>query len=113
MQKKKNKTVGYSLILLMSVRARVTGENDVKCTLLSKSTRRSLFLEEERVAEALTRYYGVEEILLPPRKLGERMPSFLMEFYNSLVREMAHALSAEAIEEESVTAVDGTYIVHT
>ncbi|KYQ52600.1 Hydrocephalus-inducing protein [Trachymyrmex zeteki] len=44
----------------------------------------NLFLEEERIAEALTRYYGVKEILLPPRKLGERMPLSLMEFYNSL-----------------------------
>ncbi|XP_072764383.1 hydrocephalus-inducing protein homolog [Anoplolepis gracilipes] len=64
----------------------------------------SLFLEEERLAEALTRYYGVEEILLPPRKLGERMPSFLMEFYNSLMSEMGYALSTEAIEEKSITA---------
>lgn len=37
------------------------------------------------------------------------MPSFIMEFYNSLVREMARALSAEAIEEESVSALDGIY----
>ncbi|XP_011879968.1 PREDICTED: uncharacterized protein LOC105568710 [Vollenhovia emeryi] len=63
----------------------------------------SLFLEEERIAEALTCYYGVKEILLPPRKLGERMPSSLMEFYNSLMNEMAYALSAEAIEKKSAT----------
>ncbi|XP_025153466.1 uncharacterized protein LOC112588280 [Harpegnathos saltator] len=33
------------------------------------------------------------------------MPSFLMEFYNSLVSEMAHALSAEAIEKGNVSAL--------
>ncbi|KAG5334606.1 HYDIN protein, partial [Acromyrmex charruanus] len=66
----------------------------------------SLFLEEERIAEALTRYYGVKEILLPPRKLGERMPSSLMEFYNSLKSEMAYALSAEAIEKKSATVLN-------
>lgn len=69
----------------------------------------SLFLEERQIAEALTRYYGVKEILLPPRKLGERMPSALMEFYNSLMSEMAYALSAEAIEEKSATTLNGTY----
>lgn len=69
----------------------------------------SLFLEERQIAEALTRYYGVKEILLPPRKLGERMPSSLMEFYNSLMSEMAYALSAEAIEEKNVTTLNGTY----
>ncbi|XP_036144321.1 LOW QUALITY PROTEIN: hydrocephalus-inducing protein [Monomorium pharaonis] len=82
--------------------------NDVECTLLNKPMRYSLFLEEERIAEALTRYYGVKEILLPPRKLGERMPSSLMEFYNNLMSEMANALSAEVIEEKSATALDGT-----
>jgi len=41
--------------------------NDVECTLLK--CRCSLFLEEKRIAEGLTRYYGVKEILLPPRKL--------------------------------------------
>ncbi|KYN44368.1 Hydrocephalus-inducing protein [Trachymyrmex septentrionalis] len=65
----------------------------------------SLFLEEQ-IAEALTRYYGVKEILLPPRKLGERMPSSLMEFYNSLKSEMAYALSAEAIEKKSATVLN-------
>lgn len=69
----------------------------------------SLFLEEERIAEILTRYYGVKEILLPLRKLGERMPSSLMEFYNSLKNEMAYALSAEAIEEKNATTLNGTY----
>lgn len=69
----------------------------------------SLFLEEERIAEALTRYYGVKEILLPPRKLEERMPSSLMEFYNSLMSEMAYALSAEAIEGKSATVLNGAY----
>lgn len=69
----------------------------------------SLFLEEERIAEALTRYYGVREILLPPRKLGEKMPSSLMEFYNSLMSEMAYALSEKAIEEKNTTAFNGTY----
>ncbi|XP_039306782.1 hydrocephalus-inducing protein homolog [Solenopsis invicta] len=66
----------------------------------------SLFLEEERITEALTRYYGVKEILLPPRKLGERMPSSLMEFYNSLMSEMAYTLSAEVIEEKSTTTLN-------
>lgn len=79
------------------------------CILLNKSIRCSLFLEEERIAEALTRYYGVKEILLPLRKLGERIPSSLMEFYNSLMSEMAYALSAEAIEEKNATALNGTY----
>jgi len=79
----------------------------VECTLLK--CRCSLFLEEKRIAEGLTRYYGVKEILLPPRKLGERMPSSLMEFYNSLMSEMAYALSAEAIEEKSATALNGIY----
>lgn len=81
----------------------------MECTLLNKPTRCSLFLEDERIAEALTRYYGVKEILLPPRKLGERMPSSLMEFYNSLMSEMAYALSAEVIEEKSATAFNSTY----
>lgn len=76
--------------------------------LLNKLRRvRSFFPEEERAVEALTRYYGVKEILLPPRKLGERLPSFLMEFYNSLVNEMVYALSAETIEEGSVAALSG------
>ncbi|XP_011690792.1 PREDICTED: hydrocephalus-inducing protein-like [Wasmannia auropunctata] len=66
----------------------------------------SLFREEEQIAEALTRYYGVKEILLPHRKLRERIPSSLMEFYNSLMSEMAHALSAEVIEEKSATALN-------
>ena len=74
--------------------------------------RYSLFLEEQ-IAEALTRYYGVKEILLPPRKLGERMPSSLMEFYNSLKSEMAYALSAEAIEKKSATVLNGIYIKST
>ncbi|XP_077269229.1 uncharacterized protein LOC143901120 [Temnothorax americanus] len=34
------------------------------------------------------------------------MPSSLIEFYNSLMSEMAYALSAEAIEEKSVTALN-------
>ncbi|KAL6429111.1 hypothetical protein ACFW04_008116 [Cataglyphis niger] len=70
----------------------------------SSTSVNSLFLEEERLAEALTRYYGVEEILLPPRKLGEKMPLLLMEFYNNLMSEMSYALSTEAIEEKSITA---------
>lgn len=83
----------------------------VECALRNKLRRvRSLFPEEERAAEALIRYYGAKEILLPPRKLGERMPSFLMEFYNSLVSEMAHALSAGAIEGENVVALNGISI---
>lgn len=69
----------------------------------------SLFLEEERIAETLTRYYGIKEILLPPRKLGEKMPSSLMEFYNSLMNEMAYALSAKAIEGKSATVLNGAY----
>ncbi|XP_014477569.1 PREDICTED: hydrocephalus-inducing protein homolog [Dinoponera quadriceps] len=66
----------------------------------------SLFPEEERAAEVLIRYYGVKEILLPPRKLGERMPTFLMEFYNSLVSEMEYALSARTIEEGTVATLN-------
>ncbi|XP_018395305.1 PREDICTED: hydrocephalus-inducing protein homolog [Cyphomyrmex costatus] len=59
----------------------------------------SFFLEEERIAEALTRYYGVKEILLPPRKLGERMPPSLMEFYNSLKKYQETACrSAKALQ---------------
>ncbi|KAL6255305.1 hypothetical protein P5V15_013645 [Pogonomyrmex californicus] len=67
---------------------------------------KNLFLEEERIAEALTRYYGVKEILLPPRKLEERIPSSLMEFYNSLISEMAYALSAEAIKGRSAITLN-------
>lgn len=59
---------------------------------------------------ALTRYYGVKEILLPPRKLGQRIPSFLMEFYNGLMSEMAQALSARAIEQENAIVPNGIYI---
>lgn len=75
--------------------------------LSNESMRCSFFLEEERIVEALTCYYGVKEILLPPRKLGERMPSSLMEFYNSLMSEMAYTLSAEAIEDKSATVFNG------
>nr|XP_012234643.1 PREDICTED: uncharacterized protein LOC105679292 [Linepithema humile] len=67
---------------------------------------KKILLKEDRAAEALTRYYGVKEILLPPRKLGERMPSFLIEFYNSLMSEMAYALSSETIEDKSVTTLN-------
>ncbi|XP_019884344.2 hydrocephalus-inducing protein homolog [Camponotus floridanus] len=70
----------------------------------SSTSVNSLFLEEERLAEALTCYYGIKEILLPSRKPGERMPSLLMEFYNSLMSEMAYALSAERIEEKNIIA---------
>ncbi|KAK2576816.1 hypothetical protein KPH14_005450 [Odynerus spinipes] len=46
------------------------------------------FMHEDRVAKILTHYYGVEEILLPPRKLGEGIPEVLLAFYNDLVSEI-------------------------
>lgn len=81
----------------------------MKRTLLNRPTCRSSFLEEDVVAEALIRYYQVKEVLLPPRKLGERIPSLLMEFYNNLMSEMAYSLSSETIENKSVIILNGIY----
>ncbi|EFN85829.1 Hydrocephalus-inducing protein [Harpegnathos saltator] len=70
----------------------------------------SLFPEEERAAEALIRYYGVKEILLPPRKLGERMPSFLMEFYNSLVKYQEAACRSARVLGVPLLCIDNVMI---
>ncbi|XP_046822173.1 uncharacterized protein LOC124425640 [Vespa crabro] len=43
------------------------------------------FIHEDRIAKILTRYYDVEEILLPLRKLAEGIPAILIEFYNDLI----------------------------
>ncbi|KAG7200298.1 hypothetical protein KM043_017763 [Ampulex compressa] len=59
----------------------------------------SLFIHEDRVAEVLTRYYRTDEILLPPRRLGEHMPQLLIDFYNKLISAMTHAMPMPSFEE--------------
>ncbi|KAI4504415.1 hypothetical protein M0802_000886 [Mischocyttarus mexicanus] len=67
------------------------------------------FLHEDRIAKILTRYYNVEEILLPPRKLAQGIPPLLIEFYNELINEvtkeqrfdeMSDVEEGEEVEEE-------------
>lgn len=55
---------------------------------LNLTTTFSRFVQEDRIAKILTRYYDVEEILLPHRKLGEGIPGILIEFYNDLIDEI-------------------------
>ncbi|XP_047350386.1 uncharacterized protein LOC124949428 [Vespa velutina] len=63
------------------------------------------FIHEDRIAKILTRYYDVEEILLPLRKLAEGIPVILIEFYNDLVNEIIKEQKSDEIndiEEEEV-----------
>ncbi|XP_043670273.1 hydrocephalus-inducing protein homolog [Vespula pensylvanica] len=61
------------------------------------------FIHEDLIAKILTHYYDVKEILLPPRKVAEGIPTILIEFYNDLVNEIAKEQKSDEInyiEEE-------------
>ncbi|XP_076237948.1 hydrocephalus-inducing protein-like [Calliopsis andreniformis] len=64
------------------------------------------FQIEDRVVDSLLRYYQVNEILLPPRKPGDPMPSSFVEFYNDLVNEGARACSLDSFDEGLLQSSD-------
>ncbi|XP_076659704.1 hydrocephalus-inducing protein homolog [Halictus rubicundus] len=58
------------------------------------------FQIDDQVINTLLDYYGVEEILLPPREPGEPLPANLIKFYNDLGDEMARVRWLQELEQE-------------
>ncbi|XP_076283504.1 uncharacterized protein LOC143210498 [Lasioglossum baleicum] len=58
------------------------------------------FQTDDQVINTLLDYYGIQEILLPPRKPGEPLPADLIKFYQDLVDEMARVRYLQELEQE-------------
>ena len=59
----------------------------------------------------LTHYYGVKEILMPQRKMGEKMPQQLLDFYAGLVKEMAAEMVRQRAEEFKISTVEEQEVI--
>lgn len=67
--------------------------------VMGKSIYRN-FDEEERVVRVLMHYYGVNEILFPPRRPGDKLSSRVYDFYRTLSEEMMVVFTSRKSEVE-------------